>query len=214
MMHQGGNRADIDDDRRATGRPTPVVEFRRLTEIPLSTVKTLLNEPRNARHMPLAAPFDDARTAEWVESKDAQWAADGYGPWAVVVDGQFVGWGGFQRENVGPEFALVLSPSYWGVGADVTRADLEHGFREFRFQEVFVALPYSRSPDGLMNRLGFTSVEESESGGVRFRCYRLTLDTWVGLHGGVNPPGVKEECQAARDNRARQADKADGVPAA
>lgn len=49
----------------------PRIEFVQLTEIPLPAVMDLLNEPRNARHMPLAGAFDEAEAAEWVRSKDA-----------------------------------------------------------------------------------------------------------------------------------------------
>lgn len=98
------------DERR------PEVEFRRLTEVSLTAVMTLLNEPRNVRHMPLAGRFDHPQTAEWIQSKDAQWEDNGYGPWAVFLDGEFVGWGGYQREDVGPEFGVVLSPPF-GVSA-------------------------------------------------------------------------------------------------
>lgn len=40
------------------------IEFVRLTEVPLSAVMTLLNEPRNARHMPLAGEFSQASAME------------------------------------------------------------------------------------------------------------------------------------------------------
>ena len=81
------------------------IEFVRLTEVPLAPVVELLNEPRNARHMPLAGTFTEEAAAEWVSAKDSQWASNGYGPWAVLVDGQFAGWGGFQREENGADFA-------------------------------------------------------------------------------------------------------------
>ncbi|WP_208109493.1 GNAT family N-acetyltransferase [Microbacterium sp. BK668] len=138
----------------------------------------LLNEPRNARHMPLAGRFDQAQAAEWVRSKDAQWQHNGYGPWAVFVGGEFAGWGGFQREDDGPDFGLVLFPSFWGAGADVARAALDAGFEHFGFDEVFVALPYSRSPDRVLARWGFTSVGSGDFDGVPFRRYRLSRDAW------------------------------------
>jgi ribosomal-protein-alanine N-acetyltransferase len=96
----------------------------------------------------------------------------------VFVNGEFAGWGGFQREDEGPDFALVLFPSFWGVGADITRDALDAGFNEFGFEEVFVALPYSRSPGRVMVRFGFTLVGRREINGVPLRRYRLSRDTW------------------------------------
>jgi hypothetical protein len=93
------------------------IEFVRLTEVPVADVVALLNEPRNSRHMPLASTFTEQSASEWVNSKDAQWERHGYGPWAVLVDGRFAGWGGFQHEDSGADYALVLSPAYWGTAA-------------------------------------------------------------------------------------------------
>ena len=39
------------------------------------------------------------RAADWARSKDEQWTTNGYGPWALKVDGVFAGWGGFQRRS-------------------------------------------------------------------------------------------------------------------
>ncbi|MFE7846533.1 GNAT family N-acetyltransferase [Microbacterium sp. NPDC057407] len=159
--------------------PEPEIRFRRLTEVATSAVRELLNEPRNARHMPLAGRFDDAQTAEWVRAKDAQWEENGYGPWAVFLDGEFAGWGGFQREDAGPDFGLVLFPAFWGAGADIARAAFAAGFDELGFDEISVALPYSRTPGDVMARWGFDPVEDGEFDGVRFRRYRLARDAWA-----------------------------------
>ena len=102
----------------------------RLTEVPLDAVVALLNEPRNTRHMPLSNPFTPETAREWVQVKDAQWDEHGYGPWAVLVDGDVAGWGGFQREPNGADFALVLFPRHWGRGAAITRDVLGRGFAE------------------------------------------------------------------------------------
>ena len=106
------------------------IDLVRLTEVPLDAVVALLNEPRNTRHMPLSNPFTPEGAREWVQAKDGQWAEHGYGPWAVLVDGHFAGWGGFQREPNGADFALVLFPNQWGRGAAITREVLQRGFTE------------------------------------------------------------------------------------
>ena len=45
------------------------IEFVRLTEVPLAAVVDLINEPRNARHMPLAGTFTEEAAAEWVSGQ-------------------------------------------------------------------------------------------------------------------------------------------------
>lgn len=156
------------------------IRFVRLTEVPLSRIIAVLNEPRLGRHLPLAGEhFTDAAARDWVASKDGQWAEHGYGPWAVLVDGEFAGWGGFQREPDGADFALVLTPASWGHGAAVTRAALDRGFGELGLERVLIALPYSRRPDRVVARFGFVPDGEVEYDGTMFRRYRLERDDWL-----------------------------------
>jgi RimJ/RimL family protein N-acetyltransferase len=155
-----------------------LIEFVRLTEVPVQSVVELLNEPRNARHMPLSTQFTAESAAAWVEAKDAQWSTHGYGPWAVLVNGRFAGWGGFQREENGADFALVLAPDHWGHGSAITRAALDRGFDELGLDAVLIALPYTRSPDRAVRRFGFVPDGDVVYDGATFRQYRLTRDSW------------------------------------
>ena len=154
------------------------IDLVRLTEVPLDAVVALRGEPRNTRHMPLSNPFTPKSAQEWVQAKDGQWAEHGYGPWAVLVDGDVAGWGGFQREPNGADFALVLFPRHWGRGAAITRDVLGRGFAELGLDDVLIALPDSRNPDRAVARLGFRPDGEVDYGGVRFRQYRLTRAAW------------------------------------
>ncbi len=155
------------------------MQFVRLTEVPLTAVTRLLNEHRNARHLPLVSnDFTDESAVDWVRRKDSQWESNGYGPWAVVLDGDFAGWGGFQREENGADFALVLAPQFWGYGAEITRTALDRGFDELGLDEVIIALPYTRSPDRVVARFGFAPDGEVSYGGTAFRQYRLTRQAW------------------------------------
>jgi [ribosomal protein S5]-alanine N-acetyltransferase len=147
----------------------------------LSALVELLNEPRNTRHMPLAGHFTEKSAAEWVAAKDRQWEMHGYGPWAVLLNGEFAGWGGFQREESGPDFALVLLPKHWGHGAAITQAALDEGFGKLDLDDVVIALPYTRSADRVVARFGFAPNGEVSYGGARFRQYRLTRGAWSAL---------------------------------
>ena len=158
----------------------PEIAFVRLTEVEIGAVTALLNEPRNARHLPLAGgeAFTAETAADWVAAKDGQWDEHGYGPWAVLIDGEFAGWGGFQAEENGADFALVLRPRFWGQGDGIARRALDLGFRELGLEQVLIALPYSRHPDRVVARYGFVPDGDVTYGGVRFRQYRLTRSTW------------------------------------
>jgi ribosomal-protein-alanine N-acetyltransferase len=162
-----------------TSAPDPRVTFVRLTQVPLADVVALLDEPRNARHLPLSVgPVTPESAAAWVRAKDAQWDSVGYGPWAVLLDDVFAGWGGFLAEEQGPDFALVLRPEFWGAGQTITQAALRCGFEELGFDKVTIALPRSRNPDRVVARLGFVPIGEVVHAGVSFRQYALSREVW------------------------------------
>jgi [ribosomal protein S5]-alanine N-acetyltransferase len=80
---------------------------------------------------------------------------------------------GFQREPNGADFA----------GAAITREVLERGFTNLGLTDVLIALPYSRSPDRAVARLGFRPDGDVDYGGVAFRQYRLTRAAWAEARG-------------------------------
>ncbi len=125
----------------------PEVTFTRLPMAPFDDLLRLLNEPRNARHMPLSEPFTPEQARDWIAGKDSRWEDHGYGPWAVFLDGVFAGWGGFQLEENGADYGLVLLPEHWGHGREITMHALDLGFGEFGLDEVLIALPPTRNPD-------------------------------------------------------------------
>jgi ribosomal-protein-alanine N-acetyltransferase len=132
--------------------------------------------------MPLAGTLDAEQTADWARAKDSQWDANGYGPWALLINGQFAGWGGFEREEDAADFALVLLPRYWGHGAQITRLALQRGFDELGIEEVTIALPYTCSPEKVLARFGFIPNGEVSYGDTTFRRYRVTKDRWLAAH--------------------------------
>lgn len=160
----------------------PVVRLSRLPDVPIGTIRALLNDLAIARHLPLeGAVFDHEATRKWVEEKDAQWERVGYGPWAIHLDGQFAGWGGFQKEGDDADFALVLKAEFWGSGLAVYRTAMHKGFLDFGFDSVVVTLPPSRRTFRLLARLGYQPDGEAEHAGKRFLRFRLSRRTWSAL---------------------------------
>jgi RimJ/RimL family protein N-acetyltransferase len=129
---------------------------------------SLLNHPNVVRHMPLTdGRWTASAVAEWTREKDAQWDRNGYGPWAIKIDGVFAGWGGFQREDNEADLALVLHPDFWGQGGAVLRALLARR-AGLGIQTVSVLLPPSRTRLRGLSRLGFVSAGEWIYAGQRF----------------------------------------------
>lgn len=150
------------------------IAFRRLPDIPPRDLVALMNHPSLRRHLPLLRDaFTATDAARFVAAKEALWAEHGYGPWAIVVDGTFVGWGGLQPENGDPDLALVLHPDHWGLGAPISRRIIAEAFERWHFESVTALLPPSRIRRGAMQRLGFVPDGGIELHGERFLRFRL-----------------------------------------
>lgn len=150
------------------------IEFRRLTEIETFEIIELMNHPLVRRQMPLINDnFDESDCDAFIAAKERLWAEYGYGPWAFVIDGQFVGWGGLQPENGEVDLGLVLHPNHWGVGKALYDEIIDRAFGEMGFETVTVLFPPTRMRIKGLLRLGFKEDGELEIGGERFIRYRL-----------------------------------------
>lgn len=148
--------------------------FHRFSEIPAGDWSTLLNDCEVSRHMPLAgADWTADRAAEWAAGKDQQWQENGYGPWAIRIDGTFAGWGGFQKEGEDADFGLVLLPKYWGHGRALHDVMIAKGFAEFGFESITILLPPSRRRLKSLVRRSYLPDGEIDYDGKRFLRFRM-----------------------------------------
>jgi RimJ/RimL family protein N-acetyltransferase len=151
----------------------PSYSFHRFSEVAPAEWLTLLNNRETARHMPLSGEaWTEQAASEWAAGKDRQWLDNGYGPWAIRVDGAFAGWGGFQKEGEDADFGLVLLPSHWGHGRAIFGEIVERGWTELKLNSISILLPPSRRMKGLA-RLGFIADGEVAYDGHRFLKFRL-----------------------------------------
>lgn len=150
------------------------LEFVPFSSISGATWLTVLNNPEVHRHMPLAGKvFTEAEAVDWATGKDRQWVENGYGPWAIRIDGIFAGWGGFQKEGDEADLGLVLLPAFWGVGHALHRALIDRGFGELGLTSVSILLPPSRTRLTALARLGYHPAGDIEYDGHRFLKFRL-----------------------------------------
>lgn len=142
--------------------------FHALSDIPGEEWRALLNHRDVIRHMPLASDsWTEHAVMEWAKGKDAQWHANGYGPWSIRIDGAFAGWGGFQKEGGEADLALVLLPRFWGHGPALVRHFM-HRRKELGIGPVSILLPPSRTRMRGLARIGFAFDGELEYEGQRF----------------------------------------------
>lgn len=164
---------------RGRGAPSPdrygAFRFRRLLDVDPGAILAHLLDPRIARHLPLLpADPDPSLVKHIIETKEECWKRDGLGHWAILHDGEYAGWGGFQREGDEWDFGLVLRPKYFRQGKAIALQAFEWARHHTHIEEVTFLLPLSRSERALQ-RLGARSIGVAELSGISFRKWCLNL---------------------------------------
>lgn len=150
------------------------IVFARLSEIETSEIQAHMSDPRVAEHMPLLTfEWDEAAVANFVAQKEACWARDGLGHWAILSDDRYVGWGGFQKEGDEWDFGLVLKPDAFGLGRRITSKAIDFALADERIPFVTFLVPPSRKNLSALGRLGARQVGEIDYDGARFLKFRL-----------------------------------------
>lgn len=150
------------------------IEFKRLNEIEKPQIIDLMNNQLVRRQMPLLkGEFTKSQCDKFITAKEQLWVEHGYGPWAFVINHQFAGWGGLQPENGEADLALVLHPSYWGVGKLLFKMIVDRAFNHMGLNSITVLFPPTRTKIGGILRLGFKKDSETKIEGERFIKYRL-----------------------------------------
>lgn len=150
------------------------ITFTRLPMIEPEEIVAHMSDLRVAEHMPLLTPkWDAASVSKFVAAKEARWRQDGLGHWAILSDGRYIGWGGFQREGDEWDYGLVLVPEYFGLGIRITRMAIKFALSDSRIPFVTFLLPPTRKKFGALKRLGATFAGEIEFDGATFLKYRL-----------------------------------------
>lgn len=153
------------------------ITFVRLTEIEPAEIADHMSDPRVAEHMPLLTSDWDAKAAaEFVAHKERTWARDGLGHWAILLDGRYAGWGGFQKEGDEWDFGLVLKPNEFGAGRRITKKAIDFALADERIPFVTFLLPPSRTNLGALQRLGARQIGEIDYDGSTFLKFRLDTE--------------------------------------
>jgi len=148
--------------------------FARLPDIAPDEIIAHMSDARVAEHMPLLTfKWDQESLAKFVSAKEEYWNRDGLGHWAILCNDNYAGWGGFQKEGHEWDFGLVLKPSYFGLGARITRKAINFALADERIPFVTFVLPPSRKNLRGLERLGARFVEKIDYNGPQFLKYRL-----------------------------------------
>lgn len=146
----------------------------RLTDVPLAEIDAHMSDPRVAEHLPLMPDrWNRAASEGLVDAKEACWQRDGLGHWAILADGLYAGWGGFQKEGDEWDLGLVLRPASFGLGPAIVTKMLGIARGDARIPFVTFLLPPSRLKRAGLTRLGAQKVGEARVGAERFLKFRL-----------------------------------------
>lgn len=150
------------------------ITFARLPEVEPIEILAHMSDPRVAEHMPLLKFDWDATSVEkFVAHKEACWDRDGLGHWAILADGQYVGWGGFQKEGDEWDYGLVLRPDRFGLGRRISKKAIQFAKDDDRIPYVTFLLPPSRKNLGALKRMGAKQIGEIDYDGETFLKFRL-----------------------------------------
>jgi len=155
-------------------RPNREITFGRLTDVSPDQIAAHMSDPKVAEHMPLLTfEWDRKAVEDFVAAKEACWRRDGLGHWAILCDGDYVGWGGFQREGDEWDYGLVLKPDAFGLGTRISKKAHQIALDDDRIPFITFLLPPSRKNVGALLRKGAELVDEVTYDGALFRKYRL-----------------------------------------
>jgi hypothetical protein len=154
--------------------PNSEITFVRLPEISPDELIAHMSDPRVAEHMPLLTfQWDQDAVSKFVAAKEECWRRDGLGHWAFLCDGEYVGWGGFQKEGEEWDYGLVLKPDRFGIGARISKNAIEFAEADERILFITFLLPPSRRNLGALKRIGAIFVGEIDYEGAKFLKFRL-----------------------------------------
>ena len=152
-----------------------MITFAPLSSIDLEKLRALNADPQVLLHMPLAGPepMNPDELRDWVAGKEAIMQQHGFGPQAILLDGDFAGWGGIEPDDAGASISLVLFPAFWGRGREILDVLLEEAFGRLGLPYVLVEFPPTRTRVRGLLRLGFREAGDRTIEGERFVVYRL-----------------------------------------
>jgi RimJ/RimL family protein N-acetyltransferase len=151
------------------------IEFVHLFEVKEDQIIDLMNNEMVGKQLPLlAGGFSAENCRDFLKAKKQLWDKHGFGPWAILINGEFAGWGGLQPERGEADFALVLHPKFWGWGRRIFNEVKDRAFNQMNLSSITILFPPSRQNSKAITRLGFTNDGQVTIGGEVFMKFRLT----------------------------------------
>ena len=151
------------------------IKFVHLNQIKEQQIIDLMNNELVGRQLPLLnGSFSIENCRDFLKAKKQLWDKHGFGPWAFLIEDEFVGWGGLQPEQGEADFALILHPNYWGWGRKIFNKVKEQAFTEMGLDSITILFPPSRPNSRAITRIGFINDGQVTVDNEVFTRFRLT----------------------------------------
>jgi len=128
---------------------------------------------------PPLPPFDAETTWRVLRDDMAHWDENGFGPWALRVDGEYAGRGGLQwtviDDEPNVELAWSIHPDFQGQGlaTEVGRAAIEMAADNGIPLLIAVTMPNNVASQKVMQKLGMTFNRNTQKVGLPHVFYEL-----------------------------------------
>ena len=158
---------------------TPRLRLRPLAGGDLDAAHSLWTDPDVRRYLWDDVVIPREQAVAVLAASEADFAAHGYGLWAVCVPetGELIGFCGFRPAEEGePELLYGLAPRWWGQGlaTEAAQAVLGYGFDTLGFERVVAATDVPNAASvRVMERLGMRFERRGELNGLDTLFYAL-----------------------------------------
>lgn len=149
----------------------------------------IVSDAETMQHYP--APFDAAKTRNWIAWNLDNYEKYGFGLWAVVLKetGEFIGDCGITIQNIDgemlPEIGYHINKKYWrrGFAKEAARAARDWAFRSTEYDALYSYMKYTNVGSystAIANGMKKVREYPDEKNGISY-AYAITREEWESL---------------------------------
>ena len=158
--------------------------LREMTEDDFDALYAILSDPETMKYYP--KPYDEAGVHRWINWCRDSYEKNGFGLWAVTLNGEFIGDCGISLQPIHgqwlPEVGYHIRKDHWrkGFASEAAAACIRAAFEKFGFPAVYSYMKAENEPSWrTAMKNGMTFVEEYDDPvNTRTRVYAIDRNTW------------------------------------
>ena len=163
---------------------TPRLVLREMTEDDFDALYAILSDPETMKYYP--KPYDEAGVNRWINWCRDSYAKNGFGLWAVTLDGEFIGDCGISLQPIHgqwlPEIGYHIRKDHWrkGYASEAAAACIRVAFEQFGFPAVYSYMNADNEPSWrTAMKNGMTQVDAyTDDHHGRLRVFAIDRNTW------------------------------------